>query len=100
MQLRHEAEIAAQTRRGDRPAGERASDLSDVLLGVAAVDAKRVQLQQFAAVVLVQTFRCVRTLLRHRLRHARHRLERSTAASPGRTVSANWTLTRDRMRSV
>ena len=33
--------------------GERAGDVDDVLLGVAAVDAKRVQLQQLARVVLV-----------------------------------------------
>jgi hypothetical protein len=38
----------------DRPAGERAGDLGDVLLRVAAVDAQRVQLHQLAAVVLVE----------------------------------------------
>ena len=36
-----------------RPAGERARDVDDVLLRVAAVDAERVQLEQLARVVLV-----------------------------------------------
>ena len=43
--------------RSDRPAGERARHLDHVLLRVAAVDAERVQLQQLARVVLVQTAR-------------------------------------------
>jgi hypothetical protein len=39
--------------RQDRPTGEGAGDLDDVLLGVAAVDAEGVELHQLAGVVLV-----------------------------------------------
>ena len=56
----------------NRPAGERARHLGDVLLRVAAVDAERVQLHQLAPVVLVETFRRV---LARRLR-PRHRRRR------------------------
>ena len=38
----------------DRPARERARDFDDVLLRIAAIDAKRVQLHQLAPVVLVE----------------------------------------------
>ncbi|HRE27906.1 MAG TPA: hypothetical protein PK954_14800 [Anaerolineales bacterium] len=38
----------------DRPAGQAASELSDILLSVATVDAKRVQLHHLASVVLVR----------------------------------------------
>ena len=44
VQARIELEPGALARTLDRPAGERARDLSNVLLRVAAVDAKRVQL--------------------------------------------------------
>src|SRR6185295_11922975 len=39
----------------DRPAGERTRHRHHIVLRVAAVDAERVQLEEFAAVVLVQT---------------------------------------------
>ena len=54
VQARVEREAAALPRAVDRPAGERARHLGDVLLRVAAVDAERVQLHQLAAVVLVE----------------------------------------------
>ena len=68
VQARIEAEAAAEPRRLNRPAGERARDLGDVLLRVAAVDAERVELHQLAPVVLVQALRRV-LLLRGRLVH-------------------------------
>ena len=72
-----EAEAAALPRLLDRPAGERARDLGDVLLRVAAVDAERVQLHQLAAVVLVQALRRVRV----RGAEARHREARRRTMS-------------------
>ena len=62
-----------------RPAGEAAGDLYDVLLGVAAVDAQGVQLQQLAGVVLVQSarlrfLRLAAFVLLARLTLALHRL--------------------------
>ena len=51
---RPEDEPAAAARLLERPPGERARDLDDVLLRVAAVDAERVQLEQLAGVVLVE----------------------------------------------
>ena len=42
---------------GDRPTGERARDLDDVLLRIATVDAECVQLEQLAGVVLVEAAR-------------------------------------------
>ena len=41
----------------DGPAGEAAGDFHDVLLGVAAMHAERVQFQQLAAVVFVRVVR-------------------------------------------
>src|ERR1700749_1232596 len=55
MHLRSEDESATLRRRLDRPAGERARDVDDILLGVSAVDAERVELQQFTPVVLVKS---------------------------------------------
>ena len=49
-----ENEPAARARIVERPTGEGARDGDDVLLRVAAVHAQRVQLEQLAAVVLVQ----------------------------------------------
>ena len=43
--------------RQDRPAGEGAGHLDDVLLGVAAVDAQGVELHQLAGIVLVDAAR-------------------------------------------
>ena len=60
MQGRREAEAAALARLLDAPAGEGARHLGDVVLRVAAVDAERVQFQQFAPVVLVQPGRTSR----------------------------------------
>ena len=48
----HEARVLAGA--VDRPAGEGPRHLGDVALGVAAVDAQRVQLHQLARVVLVE----------------------------------------------
>src|SRR5439155_11921876 len=48
----HEPTAGAQV--VDAPAGEAARRVDDVVLGVAGVDADRVQLQQLAAVVLVE----------------------------------------------
>ena len=45
---------AIAARIGDRPAGKAFSDLDDVLLRVAVVDAKRVKLHQFAGVIFVE----------------------------------------------
>src|ERR1035437_5635758 len=50
-----ENETAAGTRLVERPSGERARDGDHVFLRVSAVHAERVQLEQLAAVVLVQT---------------------------------------------
>jgi hypothetical protein len=47
---------------GDRPAGEAARDLDDVLLRVAAVDAEGVELEELARVVLVEARRWPRFL--------------------------------------
>src|SRR6185369_2312390 len=41
--------------RRNRPARERARDLDHIFLRIAAIDAKRVQLEQLPAVVLVET---------------------------------------------
>src|SRR5262249_58012038 len=49
-----EREASALPRPIDRPAGERARHFRYVMLCVAAVDAERVQLHQFAPVVLVE----------------------------------------------
>ena len=49
-----ELEIAALPRFADGPAGEAAGHFGHVLLGVAAIDAERVQFHQLAAVVFVQ----------------------------------------------
>src|SRR5688500_7906228 len=61
MQRRHEPESTILSVR-QRPPGERTRDFDDVLLGVAAVDANRVQLHQLARVVLVEAI-AARTLL-------------------------------------
>ena len=50
----------------DRPTGEAARHLGDIFLRVAAVDAERVQLHQFAAVVFVEAARTFFRLLRAR----------------------------------
>ena len=63
-----EDEGAAALRLEDGPAGEAARRFGDVLLGVAAVHAERVQFQQFAAVVFVEA---ARALLAARLRSVR-----------------------------
>ena len=47
------------------PAGEDARDCDDVLLGVSAVDAERVQLEQLARVVLVDACRLAPPIFRH-----------------------------------
>ena len=62
VHLGTEQEAAAHARLIDRPARERARDLDDVLLGVAAVDAERVQLHQLTRVVFVEP--SLRALLR------------------------------------
>src|ERR1035437_1266509 len=55
VHLRIESELStALLRTREGPAGERARDIYHVLLRIAAVDAKRVELEQLAAVVLVQ----------------------------------------------
>ena len=54
VQAGHELELAAALRLVDGPAGEAARHLRDVFLGVAAVHPQGVQLQQLAAVILVQ----------------------------------------------
>src|SRR5205814_4627015 len=54
VHLRPENESATLCRRHDRPAGEGACDVDHILLGVSAVDAEGVQLEQFAPVVLIQ----------------------------------------------
>ena len=58
---RREAE-AALIGPPDRPAGERTRDVDDVFLGVAAVDAERVELEQLARVVFVQAARALRSV--------------------------------------
>jgi hypothetical protein len=55
VHARPEDEVPVGLRPVDRPAGERAGDLGDVLLCVAAVHAERVQLHQLARVVLVES---------------------------------------------
>src|SRR5437867_3052964 len=55
MQPPIEEESAAKLRLIDGPAGEAAGRFGDVLLCVASIHAEGVQLQQFAAVVLVQS---------------------------------------------
>ncbi len=54
VHLRTENEAAALCGRLDRPAREGARDVDHVLLCVSTVDAQRVQLEQLAAVVLIQ----------------------------------------------
>jgi hypothetical protein len=51
---RSEDEAAASPRLFQRPPGERAGHVDDVLLRVPAVDAKCVELEQLAGVVLVE----------------------------------------------
>src|ERR1051325_6827989 len=55
VQRRHEAELSAP--RIDRPAGKGARDVDHVLLRVTGVDAERVELEELAAVVLVEAAR-------------------------------------------
>src|SRR5205814_10264879 len=63
VDLRAKDKSAALLRRLDRPTGERARDVDHVLLGVSAVDAERVQLQQLASVMLVQALTLTLPLL-------------------------------------
>src|SRR5205823_14177156 len=72
----------------NRPAGERARDLSDVLLRVPAVDAERVQLHQLAPVILIQTLRRVLAL---RQRPRAHDAAPIHLHLPGRDVRTVWT---------
>ena len=58
-----EREFGLLVRLANRPAGEAARHRDHVLLGVAAVHSQGVELQQFAAVVLVQAVRLARQLL-------------------------------------
>src|SRR5688500_18129702 len=87
VQRRREAERAVD-RIGDRPSGEGAGNFDDVLLGVAAVNAKRVELQQLARVVLVQA--AASGGLRRRRRRAAlllwTRRRSRTAGTPGGTL--------------
>src|SRR5436305_10946573 len=53
VRFRSEDELPA-LRDCDAPPGQRASDFDDVMLCIPAIDAERVQLHQFASVVLVQ----------------------------------------------
>src|SRR3990167_9252794 len=54
VELVHVEEARAKLERQERPAGEAARDFDDVLLGVAAIDAQGVELEQLAGVVFVQ----------------------------------------------
>src|SRR5262245_16660827 len=99
VQLRDEAEGAATPRIVDRPACERASDFCDVFLGVPAVDPERVQFQQLASVVLVQTLWRLRPLV-HLPGWARHRRKPPTALAPDRAGSAESSLTGNWMWSI
>src|SRR5690606_17896557 len=65
---------------GNRPTGERARNLDDILLRVATIDAECVQFHQLACVVLVETTstRCLRHLWPYR-RHASIRHENRLA---------------------
>ena len=65
-------------RRFDAPTGKDAGDFDDVLLGVAAVDAQRVELEELARIVLVDSRGQPTPLLRH-LVHAEPSPEESTA---------------------
>src|SRR5579884_3910579 len=56
-------ESAALIRSTNGPAGEATRDFNDVLLRVAAVYSKRVQLHQLAGVILVQASRCLLAIL-------------------------------------
>src|SRR4029450_4952092 len=75
----------------DRPPGERARDLDDVLPRVAAVGDARVQFEQIAPVVLVQpthaflALRGIARLIRLRPRHARY----TTSKPPERASVKN-----------
>src|SRR5207237_328728 len=73
---RDEPELAVAI---DGPARERASDFDDVLLRVTAVNAQRVQLQQLAPVVLVETALLLLAVIRIRPRLARRRRRREAA---------------------
>src|SRR5262249_30863676 len=83
VEPRLEPERAAVAWLIDRPAGERARDIDDVGLRVAAVHAERVQLHQLAAVVLVEA--ALLLLLRLRiLLGGKARAEEAAAAAPDR----------------
>src|SRR5947207_755488 len=69
VHLRPENESATLCRRRDRPAGEGACDVDNILLGVSAVDAEGVQLEQFATVVLVESLTLALLLLLWRTLH-------------------------------
>ena len=77
----------------DRPAGERARHLGDVLLRVAAVDAERVQLHQLARVVLVQparrAWRCRRAGIAGMAGVERRRRRAHRGRACGRSVGAH-----------
>ena len=64
MHERAEDEAAAAARLHNRPAGEAARDLLNVLLRVAAFDAQRVQLHQLARVVFIDAGLALLGLLR------------------------------------
>ena len=72
----------------DGPTGEATRDFGDVFLGVAAIDAERVQLHQFPAVVFVET-----AILFLGLLLAEGGLVRKDVSRPSRTdcgASAAW----------
>ena len=92
MHRRRKIETAPATlRRHDRPAGERAGGIDHVLLRVPAVHAERMQFEQLAAVVLVESGNtAIGHLLLRRLRRdagwklagPRHSLRAEQSAAP------------------
>ena len=83
VHLWSEDEAATLGRWHDRPAGECASDVDHVLLGVSAVHSERVQFKQFASVVLIQPLTLALLLLllwpRHGADPAEYRSDPPTA---------------------
>src|SRR5712671_2727224 len=73
MDLGTEDESAALCGRFNRPPGERARDVNDVLLRVSTIDAERVELEQLASVILVQPWTLSRYMRLSLLRAARRR---------------------------
>src|SRR6266576_1415776 len=101
MESRDEAECAVTI---DRPASERTRDLDDILLRVAAIDPERVELEQLAAVILVEAALLLLAVVRTCRMLGRHRRRRwkpaEESASAKTALIPNLRLLRPHVRQT